>query len=176
MTRLKYRFFLIYSQHAFTLVELLVAIAIIGVISSVALPSYRGYIERVEVAEAIADMYQIDVAMATFEGENLGRLPDSLAEIGMDSLLDPWGNPFQYLNLTNFDEKGKGPKGKGAKGGGPKAKPRKDHNLHPINSDYDLYSIGKDGKSVSPLTGGPSQDDIIRANNGRFIGKVSDYL
>lgn len=72
----------------------------------------------------------------------------------------------------NFDDKGKGPKGGG---GGPKAQPRKDHNLHPINSDYDLYSMGKDGKSVSPLTGGPSRDDIVRANNGRFVGKAADY-
>ncbi len=152
-----------YSQHAFTLVELLVAIAIVGILTSVALPSYREYVERVEVAEAIADMYRIDVAMATFEGENLGRLPDSLADIGMDGLLDPWDNPFQYLNLSD-------PSIKGAKG-----KARKDKNLVPINSDYDLYSSGKDGKSVSPLTAQASRDDIVRAGNGRFIGKASDF-
>jgi len=171
MSRPRQNYFHLHFQRALTLVELLVAVAIIGVISSVAVPSYREYVDRVDVASAIADMYRIDVAMTTFETENLGQLPDSLAEIGMDSLLDPWGNPYQYLNLSNFDEKGKGPKEKG-----PKAQPRKDHNLHPINSDYDLYSSGKDGKSVSPLTGGPSRDDIIRANNGRFVGKVSDYL
>jgi len=163
MTRLKYRLFRIYSQHAFTLVELLVAIAIVGILTSVALPSYREYVERVEVAEAIADMYRIDVAMATFEGENLGRLPDSLADIGMDGLLDPWDNPFQYLNLSD-------PSIKGAKD-----KARKDKNLVPINSDYDLYSSGKDGKSVSPLTAQASRDDIVRAGNGRFIGKASDF-
>ncbi|MCP5251868.1 MAG: hypothetical protein H6939_09135 [Burkholderiales bacterium] len=45
----------------------------------------------------------------------------------------------------------------------------------PINSDYDLYSMGKDGASVSPLTAKASRDDIIRANNGRFIGRAADY-
>jgi general secretion pathway protein G len=147
-------------QRAFTLIELLVAVAIIGVTLSVAVPSYREYVDRVDVAQAIADMYRIDVAMATFETENTGRLPDSLAEIGMDGLPDPWGNPYQYLNLSNM-------KGKGAA--------RKDHSLVPINSDYDLYSMGKDGKSVSPLTAKASRDDIVRANNGRFVGKASDY-
>ena len=50
-----------------------------------------------------------------------------------------------------------------------------DHQLHPINCDYDLYSVGKDGKSEAPLTAKVSQDDIIRANNGGYVGLVSNY-
>lgn len=57
----------------------------------------------------------------------------------------------------------------------PKQKPRKDKNLHPINSDYDLYSVGHDGESVEPLTAKKSHDDIIRANNGDFIGYAENY-
>jgi general secretion pathway protein G len=45
----------------------------------------------------------------------------------------------------------------------------------PIKSDNDLWSSGKDGKSVSPLTAKDSRDDILRANNGRFIGLASDF-
>jgi len=56
-----------------------------------------------------------------------------------------------------------------------KGKVRKDHNLVPLNSDYDLYSMGKDGKSVSPLTAKASRDDIVRANNGAFVGLASEY-
>jgi general secretion pathway protein G len=52
---------------------------------------------------------------------------------------------------------------------------RKDRFLVPINSDYDLYSMGKDGKSSSPLTSKNGRDDIIRANDGAFIGLASDY-
>lgn len=52
---------------------------------------------------------------------------------------------------------------------------RKDHNLHPINSDFDLYSSGADGQSSKPLTAGASKDDIIRANNGSFYGYGKDY-
>lgn len=86
-----------------------------------------------------------------------------MAEAEADQIRDPWGNPYQYLNLSD-------PNIKGATG-----KARKDHNLVPINSDFDLYSMGKDGKSVSPLTAAASRDDIVRANNGRFIGPASKY-
>jgi general secretion pathway protein G len=35
--------------------------------------------------------------------------------------------------------------------------------------------MGKDGQSSSPLTAKPSRDDIVRANDGRFVGLASDY-
>ena len=73
---------------------------------------------------------------------------------------DPWGNADQYL--SHDDVKGKG-------------NFRKDKNIVPINSDYDLYSMGPDGDSVPPLTATPSRDDIVRANNGRFVGIAADY-
>jgi general secretion pathway protein G len=52
---------------------------------------------------------------------------------------------------------------------------RKDRNLVPINSDYDLYSVGPDGRSVPPLTAHHSQDDIVRARNGAYIGPASEF-
>jgi general secretion pathway protein G len=60
-------------------------------------------------------------------------------------------------------------------GNGSKGKPRKDRFLHPINSDYDLYSMGKDGESVEPLTAQKSHDDVIRANDGRFVGLAVEF-
>jgi general secretion pathway protein G len=52
---------------------------------------------------------------------------------------------------------------------------RKDHNLHPLNSEFDLYSIGPDGSSSPPLTARASQDDIIWARDGAFVGPAEDY-
>jgi general secretion pathway protein G len=52
---------------------------------------------------------------------------------------------------------------------------RKNKNLTPLNSDFDLYSMGKDGDSSAPLTAQTSRDDVIRANDGRFLGLASDY-
>ncbi len=54
-------------------------------------------------------------------------------------------------------------------------KKRKDKNLVPVNNDFDLYSMGEDGKSVAPFAAKHSRDDIVRANNGNFIGLAEDY-
>ena len=75
--------------------------------------------------------------------------------------VDPWGRPYAYLNIA-------------AAGGGVGGF-RKDKNLNPLNTDFDLYSSGKDGASSGPLSAQDSRDDIVRANNGSFIGKGEDY-
>jgi general secretion pathway protein G len=52
---------------------------------------------------------------------------------------------------------------------------RKDHKLNPINSDFDLYSMGRNGTSQTQISQKDSLDDIIRANNGGFVGLASDF-
>jgi len=52
---------------------------------------------------------------------------------------------------------------------------RRDKNLVPINTDFDLYSVGKDGDTATALTARQSRDDIVRANNGGYIGRAEDY-
>jgi general secretion pathway protein G len=44
-----------------------------------------------------------------------------------------------------------------------------------LNSSYDLFSAGKDGNWVAPITAAVSQDDIIRANDGAYVGLASEY-
>ena len=157
----------------------MVVVAIIGILATIVGPIYSDYIDRVRTVQAVQDISAISKSIAVYAASNGNRYPDSLAEINMDGMLDPWGNPYQYLNLSkskneNENENGNG-KGKGKGQDVNVGKARKDHNLVPINSDYDLYSMGKDGASVSPLTAKASREDIIRANNGRFIGRAADY-
>ena len=104
----------------------------------------------------------LEKEIMNFGAEN-DDLPENLSEIGKNNFLDPWGRPYQYLKIQGNDGKGKD------------FLPRMDHSLHPINSDFDLYSVGKDGKSKAPLTAKHSKDDLIRANNGGFMGLVSNY-
>jgi len=44
-----------------------------------------------------------------------------------------------------------------------------------LNSDFDLYSMGADEATKKPLTPPVSWDDIVRANNGEYIGLGSKY-
>jgi general secretion pathway protein G len=56
-----------------------------------------------------------------------------------------------------------------------KSKIRKDQFLIPLNSDYDLFSRGKDGLSKPAITDPVSLDDVIRGNDGAFLGLAAKY-
>jgi general secretion pathway protein G len=141
-----------------TLLELMVAMTIVGILSIIAIPSYQQYIENSEQTIAIGDIRDIEATIERYYIINQSY-PADLNAIGF-SKLDPWDNPYQFLNFDSVKGKGKF---------------RKDKNLVPINSDYDLYSKGPDGRSVSPLTAKHSRDDVIRAKNGQYIGIAEDY-
>jgi len=136
----------------------MLSMLIIAILAGIAYPAYRGYKEDMETATATLDIREIEGLLERSLIEN-GSLPDNLNGLGLAT--DPWGNPYQFLNFSNVN-------GNGQK--------RKDHDLVPLNTDYDLYSKGPDGRSVSPLTAMHSRDDIIRANNGEYIGAAQGYL
>jgi len=149
-------------KHAgFSLLELLIALSLVGVMAAIAYPSYTQYVDKGRNALAAADIASIAQGIERFYTA-FNLYPDSLAEIGLDGMLDPWGNPYRYLRIN-----GAGLKGKGAL--------RKDKSLVPVNSDFDLYSMGKDGASRAPFTAKMSHDDIVRASNGGYIGLAADY-
>lgn len=146
-------------QVGMSLVELMIVIAILALIATIAVPSYSSFIDRTNIQTTIADLREIKIALERFSIQQ-NTHPDFLSQVGMDLLEDPWGNTYQYYNHATA-------KGKGFF--------RKDKALNPINSDYDLYSTGKDGKTLSALTAPVSQDDVIRAGNGGFHGLASDF-
>jgi general secretion pathway protein G len=145
----------------FTLIELMLIVAVSAILAMVAIPAYQGYIQRSKMAQVMADMTRLDTAIEAYRVNN-ESLPENLSEVFSPVPTDAWGNAFVYLRLR--------PASPGSRGAA-----RKDHNLVPINSDYDLYSKGADGRSVGPLTARHSRDDIVRANDGAFIGAAADY-
>ena len=145
-------------KNGFTLVEILIAVAVLGILASIALPQYSQFIERAERDEAITDINTISLVISDHL-LNYNVLPTDLDQIGLGNLLDPYGNAYEYINHSTS----------------PPGKRRKDKNLVPINDDYDLFSKGEDGRSDAPLTANASRDDIIRANNGSFVGFAEDY-
>lgn len=163
---------------AFTMIELLIVVAIIGILVGIGIPLYSTQLYRAKVARAITDIYTIQRSITEYLTDR-GELPDSLEEVEWDHLTDPWGNKYQYVKIDSEGEEGNGGKGKDKDKGKGKEKggngEMRTHETQALNSDYDLYSTGKDGKSEAPITAEESQDDVVRANNGSFINLASDY-
>ena len=143
----------------FTLVELLIAMAIILTLAALAVPNFIAAMDLARVAKAVGDIKTIEEEITLYD-VIYNQLPDDLSQIGYGNYLDPWHNPYEYLNHSTM-------KGNGGA--------RKDRFLVPLNSDYDLYSDGKDGQTVSPITAKPSQDDVIRASDGSYTGLASEF-
>jgi general secretion pathway protein G len=124
--------------------------------AAIAVPTYQSAMNKSRFNVAKRDILEIQVQMERYFTQR-NRFPATLDEI--TNKPDPWGNPYQYLDMD----------------GASVGQKRKDKSLHPLNTDYDLYSMGPDGKSSTPLTAKASRDDIIRANNGAFIGWGEDF-
>jgi general secretion pathway protein G len=52
---------------------------------------------------------------------------------------------------------------------------RRDRYMFPLNTDYDLFSLGPDKRTAVSLGEGVGLDDVIRANNGGYFGLAGDY-
>ena len=159
-------------QDGITIIELLIALVIAAILAIIAMPTYGnagrdcdnpderpGPLMRARTAQVTGDIGSIHMAASMFELKN-NRYPANLAEMGLDHLEDPWGNPYQYFVVYGLNNVGH---------------VRKDHNMKPVNSGYDIYSKGADGVTASPFTSTAGKDDIVMANDGEYFGLACLY-
>ena len=88
------------SRHAFTLIELLIVIAIIGILASLLFPAVNGAIDAARKAQAKNDVVQIATAVTAYETE-YGRLPNTNSgpqDVGGDWLKALGGSNAASLN------------------------------------------------------------------------------
>jgi general secretion pathway protein G len=111
-------------------------------VGSFAIPAFHGYVERSRVARAVSEIGTISLQLYRWQ-QDTSTLPANLAEAGLAGD-DPWGRPYVYLRAA----------------GTSRSQRRKDDALAPLNSDFDLYSLGADGESALALPAGPSRDDV----------------
>jgi general secretion pathway protein G len=159
------------GEQGYSLVELLIIVAIIVTLVAIAIPIYSETVNHAKVVAAIGDISNLQAGIKGYYVTNRSY-PESLEEVNEGRRMDPWGQPYQYLKIAGANSNN----GKGEGGGSDHVKDcRKDKNLVPLNRDFDLYSMGPDKESVAPITAKASRDDIIRANNGAFIGIAKNY-
>ena len=139
------RLTIVQGRNGFTIVELVLIMAIIGVLAIMAIPSYSHITEKAKTSRCIAEIRALEKDITAYFIDN-GVYPSSLNDIGRGDLKDPWKRPYHFVNLA-------------AAG----AIPYEDIIAAPLNTDFDLYSSGPDGASTQSLTAGnPTCEDDIK--------------
>jgi prepilin-type N-terminal cleavage/methylation domain-containing protein len=87
------------SNNGFTMTELLASIAIVGIASSVAIPSHMDQVEKARQNEATATVAQIQTTIASYADE-FGVLPTSWQELNSTNAIMTTDGP---ANQTDFD-------------------------------------------------------------------------
>ena len=144
------------ASAGFTFIELLVVMAILMVLSSIALANYGDIKEIAKRSAQMEELRNIDKMIAGWVIER-GSLPDSLNDLKPGGFVDKWGNPIVYGNFATET-------------------PRKDvTGINQLNTDYDLYSKGSDGATDEMLSDTSCDDDVLRGASGSFVGLGALY-
>lgn len=144
-----------------TLIELMISLAILGTLAGIAAPIFGTYLDKARSAKSVSDIRTVLESGIRLYEFDTGALPEQINDVARGGILDPWGNTYKYLNLV-------------AVGPAWESVARTDELGVTLNSDFDLYSTGKDGKTTQSLLASWSQDDVIRAGEGEYVGQASD--
>jgi len=153
-------------MRGFSLIELLIALAIASILAMVAGPLIFGGIDCKKQRIGWIPSAKVSAAIGEVGSAYLDLLrrtefiqgPIDIGEVDLG--LDYWGNPYQFLDHSTVN------------GNGPK---RKYKSNVPVNSRYDFYSMGPDGKTATPMVSEPGGDDIVIANDGSYVGVACFY-
>lgn len=91
----------------FTLIEMLISLAVVGVLSTLAYPSYRDHVLRARRSEAFSTLSAVAQAQDRWRAKH-PQYASSLADLGIDATSSPGRHylielqPHESLNHTHF--------------------------------------------------------------------------
>ena len=90
-------------QKGFTLIELMIVVAIIGILAAIAIPAYQDYTIRAQVSEGLSLASDIKAGVAEYMAQT-GEWPATLVEAGLGAsavLGDKSGRYVESLDVSN---------------------------------------------------------------------------
>src|SRR5688572_32815569 len=89
-------------QKGFTLIELMIVVAIIGILAAIAIPAYQDYTIRAQVTEGLNLMSDMKAGVAEWYAQE-GSWPTSLTQIGVSGATGGASKSGKYVQEINLN-------------------------------------------------------------------------